>query len=171
MAKIKFESSILEKAIRGDKSAISTMFQSFIGNDEQILDARYFGCHGIFFNKTRSFVCLTDKRLSRIEYGPMGKILFQDAFIEDVNSGIIYQPSVFWLYFIGVLLACTIIGIFLIPGWVHLYYQINKSGMVWSIREGFSVYAFADRSKINEVNTFWWHVANVRTLRTQFLKK
>ena len=75
MAKIKFESSILEKAIRGDKNAISTMFQSFIGNDEQILDARYFGCHGILFSKTRSFVCLTDKRLSRIEYGPMRKIL------------------------------------------------------------------------------------------------
>lgn len=96
---------------------------------------------------------------------------FQDAFIEDVNSGIIYQPSVFWLYFIGILLACTIIGILLIPGWVRLYYLINKSGMVWSIREGFSVYAFADRSKINDVNAFWWHVANVRTLRTQFLKK
>ena len=93
-------------------------------------------------------MCLTDKRLSRIEYGPMGKILFQDAFIEDVNSGIIYQPSVFWLYFVGILLACTFFGLLLIPGWVRLYYQVNKSGMVWSIREGFSVYAFLSAGRV-----------------------
>ena len=43
--------------------------------------------------------------------------------------------------------------------------------MVWSIREGFSIYAFANISKINEVNSFWRHVAEVRTLRVQYLKK
>ncbi len=43
--------------------------------------------------------------------------------------------------------------------------------MVWSIREGISIYAFANISKINEVNSFWRHVAEVRTLRVLYLKK
>ena len=64
-----------------------------------------------------------------------------------------------------------IFGIILIPSWIQLFYTFNKSGMVWSIREGFSIYAFANISKINEVNSFWHHVAEVRTLRVLYLKK
>ena len=171
MGKVKFESSVLQQAVNGDKEAITKMFQTFLGTEEQILDVRYFGRHGFLMNKTRSFVCLTDKRIATIEHGSFNRVCYQDAFIEGVNSGIIYQPSVFALYFIGILLACTIIGIILIPSWVQLYYTFNKSGMVWSIREGFSIYAFANISKINEVNSFWRHVAEVRTLRVQSLKK
>ena len=171
MSKVKFESSVLQQAVNGDKEAITKMFQAFLGTEEQILDVRDFGSHGLLMNKTRSFVCLTDKRIATIEHGSFNRVCYQDAFIEGVNSGIIYQPSVFALYFIGILLACTIIGIILIPSWVQLYYTFNKSGMVWSIREGFSIYAFANISKINEVNSFWRHVAEVRTLRVQSLKK
>ena len=171
MSKVKFESSVLQQAVNGDKEAITKMFQAFLGTEEQILDVRYFGSHGLLMNKTRSFVCLTDKRIATIEHGSFNRVCYQDAFIEGVNSGIIYQPSVFALYFIGILLACTIIGIILIPSWVQLYYTFNKSGMVWSIREGFSIYAFANISKINELNSFWRHVAEVRTLRVQSLKK
>ena len=171
MSKVKFESSVLKQAVNGNKEAIIKMFQAFLGTEEQILDVRYFGSHGFLMNKTRSFVCLTDRRIATIQHGSFNRVCYQDAFIEGVNSGIIYQPSVFALYFIGILLACTIIGIILIPSWVQLYYTFNKSGMVWSIREGFSIYAFANISKINEVNSFWRHVAEVRTLRVQSLKK
>lgn len=171
MSKVKFESSVLQQAVNGNKEAITKMFQSFLGKEEQILDVRYFGSHGILFNKTRSFVCLTDKRIATIQYGSFNRICYQDAFIEGVNSGIIYQPSVFGLYLISILLACTIFGIILIPSWIQLFYTFNKSGMVWSIREGFSIYAFANISKINEVNSFWHHVAEVRTLRVLYLKK
>lgn len=171
MGKVKFESSVIKLAVDGNKEAIMTMFKTFIGQEEQILDVRYFGSHGILFNKTRSFVCLTDKRIAIIQYGSCNRVCYQDAFIEGVNSGIIYQPSVLWLYFVSILLACTLIGIIFIPFWIQMYYMFNKSGMVWSIREGFSIYAFANRSKINEVNLFWRHVAEVRTLRVQYLKK
>lgn len=171
MGKVKFESSLIKEAVKGNKEAISTMFKAFIGTDEQILDVRYFGSHGYLMNKTRSFVCLTDKRIATIQHGTFNQVCYQDAFIEGINSGVIYQPSVFGLYLISIMLACTIIGIVLIPAWIQLYYTVNKSGMVWSIREGFSIYAFANRSKINEVNSFWRHVANVRTLRVQYLKK
>lgn len=171
MGKVKFKSSVVKLAVSGDKEAIMAMFKTFIGTEEQILDVRYFGSHGIWLNKTRSFVCLTDKRIATIQHGSFNRVCYQDAFIEGVNSGIIYQPSVFGLYFVSILLACTLIGLILIPSWIQLYYILNKSGMVWSIREGFSIYAFANRSKINEVNLFWRHVAEVRTLRVQYLKK
>lgn len=171
MGKVKFESSVINLAVNGNKEAITTMFQTFIGTEEQILDVRYFGNHGIWLNKTHSFACLTDKRIATIQHGSFNRVYYQDAFIEGVNSGIIYQPSVWGLYLVSILLACTLIGIILIPSWIQLYYILNKSGMVWSIREGFSIYAFANRSKINEVNLFWRHVAEIRTLRVHFLKK
>ena len=171
MSKVKFESSVLKQADNGNKEAIIKMFQAFLGTEEQILDVRYFGSHGFLMNKTRSFVCLTDRRIATIQHGSFNRVCYQDAFIEGLNSGIIYQPSVFTLYLTSILLACTVIGILLIPYWIQLFYTFNKSGMVWSIREGFSIYAFANISKINEVNSFWRHVAKVRTLRVQYLKK
>ena len=171
MSKVKFESSVLKQAVNGNKEAIIKMFQAFLGTEEQILDVRYFGSHGFLMNKTRSFVCLTDRRIATIQHGSFNRVCYQDAFIEGLNSGIIYQPSVFTLYLTSILLACTVIGILLIPYWIQLFYTFNKSGMVWSIREGFSIYAFANISKINEVHSFWRHVAKVRTLRVQYLKK
>lgn len=69
------------------------MFYAFIGPEEQILEARYLGSYGFLLNKTRSLVCLTDKRVAVIQLGSLGRVMYQDAFIEDVNSGIIYQPS------------------------------------------------------------------------------
>lgn len=171
MSKIKFESTLISRAVQGEKEAISTMFHAFIGNEEHLLEVRYFGSYGFLLNKTRSFVCLTDKRIAVIQLGKLGKVVYQDAFVEDINSGIVYQPSLFGLYFVSVLFACTLFGILFIPIWVQLFYTINKSGMVWSIREGISIYAFANHSKINEVNAFWRHVANIRTQRVLFLKR
>ena len=170
MSKVKFESGLVKKAIQGDKEALFAMFHAFIGPEEQIFEARYLGSYGFMLNKTRSLVCLTDKRVAVIQLGKLGKVVYQDAFIEEVNSGVIYQPSLFGLYLVSILLACTLIGILLIPTWVQIFYLLNKSGMVWSIREGINIYAFANQSKINEVNRFWRHLANVRTQRVQFLK-
>lgn len=170
MSKIKFESTLISQAVQGDKEAISTMFRAFIGEEEQILDVHYLGSYGII-KRTRSLVCLTDRRISVIQLGVFNEVVYQDAFIEDVNSGIIYQPSLFSLYFCSVLLALTLFGILLIPLWIRMFYTVKKSGMVWSIREGIAVYAFANRSNIGEVNEFWRHVANVRTQRVQYLKR
>lgn len=87
---------------------------------------------GFLLNKTRSLVCLTDKRVAVIQLGSLGRVMYQDAFIEDVNSGIIYQPSLFDLYFVSILLACTLIGILFIPAWIRIFYLLNKSGMVYT---------------------------------------
>ena len=168
MAKIKIQSTVLKRAVLGDKAAI-TMFQSFISEDESILDVQYLGSYGFIF-KTRSFVCVSDRKIASMEYGPFGKIIYTDAFIEDVNSGVIYQPSIFPLYFVGLLLCLTIVGILLLNGWIRLYYQLHKSGLVWIVREGVNVYAFANRSKINLVNDFWRKASYLRTKRKEFLK-
>lgn len=170
MAKIEIQSSLLKRATNGEKSAIKEMFQNFTSEDETIMDVQYFGDYGFLF-KTKSFVCITDKRVAALEYGPFGKMIYSDAFIEEVNSGIIYQPSLFQLYFVGIILCFTIWGILLLNAWVRFYYKLNKSGLVWVVREGANVYAFANRSKIDLVNEFWRKASYLRTKRNEFLKK
>ncbi len=169
MAKIHINSSIVKRATTGEKEAIKAMFQSFMAEDETIISVEYFGNFGVFFT-TKSFVCITDKKIASMEYGPFGKIIYSDAFIEEVNSGVIYQPSVFLLYFIGVLLCISIVGILLLNPWVKLYYRLNKSGLVWCVREGVNIYAFANRSKINLVNEIWRTASYLRGKRKQFIK-
>lgn len=169
MAKIEIKKSVVAKAKEGDNAAIREMFLTFLGEDETILKVEYLGKYGVFF-PTRSFVCLTDKKVAALEYGPFGKIIYSDAFIEEVNSGIIYQPSIFWLYFIGAILCITIVGLLLLNAWVKMYYTLNKSGMVWCVREGVNIYAFANRSKINLVNNIWRKASYIRGQRKAYLK-
>jgi hypothetical protein len=102
-----------------------------------------------------------------LEYGPFGKIMYSDAFIEEINSGIIFQPSVLSLYIIGIILCCTVVGILLLNTWIKFYYKINKSGMVWCVREGVNIYAFANRSKIYLVNDLWRKASYLRGQRKQ----
>ena len=142
------------------------MFQSFMGDDETIISVEYLGKYGVFF-KTKSFVCITDKKVASLEYGPFGKIMYSDAFIEEINSGIIFQPSVLSLYIIGIILCCTVVGILLLNTWIKFYYKINKSGMVWCVREGVNIYAFANRSKIYLVNDLWRKASYLRGQRKQ----
>lgn len=165
---LNIDSSLLKRAKKGDIEAIKQMFAPFIGPDS-IQRAECFGKYGAFL-KTYSFVCLTDKKIAVLEYGPFSKFIYQDAFVEDINSGIIYRPSVTPLYIIGTLLCLTIVGILLLNGWIRLYYSLNKSGMVWSVREGISVYAFANRSKINEVTNFWRLTSVARGQRKMVFK-
>lgn len=170
MAKIKIQSTVLKEAVLGDKSAIKTMFQNFVSEDDSIVDVQYLGSYGFIF-KTKSFVCLSERKIGSLEYGPFGKIVYTDAFIEDVNSGIIYQPSLFPLYFIGFLLFISIFGILLLNGWIRFYYKFHKSGLVWIVREGANVYAFANRSKIDVVNDFWRKASFHRTKRKEVLNR
>lgn len=164
MAKIEINKSVVSRAKKGDHAAIKEMFSPFLGEDETIVSVEYLGKCGVFF-PTRSFVCISDKKVAALEYGPFGKIIYSDAFIEEVNSGIIYQPSVFWLYFIGSLLCVSIVGIIFLNPWVKFYYTHNKSGMVWCVREGVNIYAFSNRSKINLVNNIWRKASYIRGLR------
>lgn len=169
MAKIQIDGSIVKQATLGNKEAIKAMFQTFMAEDETIISVEYLGSYGVLFT-TKSFICITDKKVASMEYGPFDKIVYSDAFIEEVNSGIIYQPSVFNLYLIGILLCISIFGILLLNFWIRYYYKINKSGMVWNIKEGINIYAFANRSKINLVNQIWRTASYLRGKRKQYIK-
>ena len=170
MSKITIQSSTLKRAEQGDKEAVKSMFESFISENETIIDSQYFGKYGLIFPE-RSFVCVTDKRLAVLSYKSNGQIIYQDGFIEEINSGVVYQPSIIPLYVIGVLLCLTIISILLLNAWINLYYKIKKSGMVWSVREGVNIYAFANRSNINKVAEFWRQTSYMRTKRIEVTRK
>lgn len=168
MAKIEIEKSIVKRAMAGDKEAMKIMFQTFLAEDETIVAVEYLGSYGLFFS-TKSFVCVTDKKIAAMEYGPFGKIVYSDAFVEEVNSGVIYQPSIFQLYLVGFILCISILGILLLDAWIRMYYKFNKSGMVWCVREGVNIYAFSNRSKINVVNNIWRKVSCIRNNRKQIM--
>lgn len=169
MAKIEIKRNVVAKAKAGDYAAMQEMFAPFLGEDETILSVEYLGKYGVIFG-SHSFVCLSDKKIAALQYGPFGQIVYSDAFIEEVNSGVIYQPSVFLLYFVGILLCISIFGILFLNVWVKLYYTLHKSGMVWCVREGVNIYAFANRSKINLVNNIWRKVALIRGQRKAYFK-
>ena len=78
MAKISIQSTVLKKAVLGDKTAIKTMFHNFVSEDETIMDVQYLGSYGFLF-KTKSFVCISDRRIASMEYGPYGINLYVDG--------------------------------------------------------------------------------------------
>jgi hypothetical protein len=103
---IKLNQSILQAASEDNFDAISTMFRQFIPDDEKIHFARYLGIQGIWGFGTRQFACVSDRRVADITVGRFGTVTYQDGYLEHIHSGIIYQPSKFWLYFL--------IGIYLV---------------------------------------------------------
>lgn len=106
---IKLGETILQRASQDDFDAIVTMFRQFIPEDEKIYIARYLGIQGLWGFGTRQFACVTDRRVADITVGRFGEVNYQDGYLEHINSGVIYQPSKFWLYLL-------IIGYFLFGG-------------------------------------------------------
>lgn len=96
--RIKIERSLLNRAIQGDEESLSTMFYQFLPSSELIVKVDYYGFFGFWFVGFYSFACLTDKRLSTLRVGPFKKIRYRDAFYENMTSGGVEQPSLFWLY-------------------------------------------------------------------------
>lgn len=162
--KIAIASGVLDQAKMNNQDALNSMFQQFSGTNEQIKFAEYMGQHGFLIGVTHSFACLTDKRIISLQVGSFGEVLYQDAFIEDLNSGAIYQPSVLSLYiFSAILIIFTLgIGLLLIPLVVKWYYKINKCGMVFFIKEGLSVYMFVNRNRMSRSNALWRLVSEIR---------
>lgn len=184
--KITIEGNILERAKQNDRQALETMFQQFIGGHEKIQFMEYMGQRGLFIFIDHNFACLTDKRIMSLKVGAFGEVFYQDAFLEDLNSSAIYQPSIFGLYVtvvvaIGILLflAITLIpgggvigvlitlvlGFFLVPLIVKYYYRMNKCGVVFIIKQGLSVFVFVNRSKLTRANVLWRVCAHLRETR------
>lgn len=165
--KITIASNVLHLAKQNNNDALTTMFQQFLGTDEEIKFIEYMGQQGVVISVTHNFACLTDKRIISLKVGSFGQVLYQDAFIEDLNSGAIYQPSVLGLYILSafVVLFTFGIGILLIPFIVKWYYKIKKCGLVFIIKEGLSVYIFVNRNRMSRSNALWRLASEIREKR------
>lgn len=142
--------SILSRAIKNDRDAIETMFRQFLDETEAIEFAEFLGVKGILGIGEKSFSCITPRRVASLQVSSFGELVYQDGFLEDINSNIIYQPSLLPLYIFSFFLALFTfgIGLILLPLLVSLYYKIKKCGIVCNVKEGYSVYFFCDRKRI-----------------------
>lgn len=170
--KFEFPQSILEQAKLNKRDAIEIMFRQFIGSDEQIHFCEYMGQFGVIINITHSFACVTDKRIVALEVGSFDKMVYQDAGLEDINSGFIYQPSILSLYIIGavIVLGTFGVGILLVPFIVRWYYKVNKCGLVGVVKEGLAVYVFTNRNRLVRANAMWRTCLELRDKRIKAIR-
>jgi len=157
---IKFEASTLVRAKQNDKEAMALMFKQFISADETIHSVEYLGTNGIWGLGTHSFGCLTNRRIAALKVGAFGEVVYQDGFLEYLNSMVVWQPGKLGLYiwsFILVLLSIPTFGIALVlfPLMVKTYYRFNKCGLVFIIRQGVSVYMFTNRKLLGRANSIY----------------
>jgi hypothetical protein len=197
---IKISASVLSRATQNDPEALATMFKQFIPEDEHIYYAQYLGLKGILGIGARSFACLTDRRVADISIGRFSELIYQDGYLEFINSGIIYQPSKLGLYILfGFWLLLTLIitnliysslwwnsggglaflasfivfGLFLLllPFVIKAYYGIVKCGIVFWVREGVPIYIFCNRKYLKRANLFCRNVTTSRESRLKETRK
>lgn len=179
--------SLVSRARRGDEAALRTMFQQFIPADEQIHMVEYLGTKGIFGIGQHSFGCLTERRVADLTVGLFNDIVYQDGYLEHINSAIFYQPSLARLYVlialvvivglfsfaalstaIGPVLAFAVAApitfLFVIMA-AKLYYAVSKSGLVLAIREGIFIYMFTNRARLMNAARIWRMCTHLRDQR------
>lgn len=191
---LKIHASLLKRAVNNDSDALSTMFRQFIPQDEEIYYAQYLGRKGLLWIGTHSFACFTNKRVADISVGAFGEVIFQDGYLEFINSSVIYQPSKlglyllygFWLFISFILssslysalwwnwgagsslfISIILFGLMLLltPFLVKSYYGIVKCGIVLWVREGVPVYIFSNRRYLKRANFLCRGVTTYREKR------
>jgi hypothetical protein len=193
--------SILERAINNDSEALKIMFGQFIPEDEQVYLTQYLGLKGIWGMGTHSFACVTNRRIADISVGRFSEVIYQDGYLEFINSTVLYQPSKLALYlfvltwlFLGVPTAFTIsvlttpllnsavagfiaallfliFIILLTPYMVKLYYRNVKCGIIFWIREGVPIYVFSNRKFIKRANMLCRDIALYREKRLKIIQE
>jgi hypothetical protein len=181
--------ALLSRAKQGDKEAITVMFRQFIDPAETIHSVEYLGRRGLITGH-HSFGCLAERRVASIEVGSFGRMIYQDGYLEDINSSVFYQPSLLRLYvlilfFIGATLFIAravsqqpeteslttwvyLLGALLVFYSPTLYYRSVKSGLVFVVQQGVSVYMFTNRAKLARANALWRAAASFRDARLRF---
>ncbi|MCB9845527.1 MAG: hypothetical protein H6811_06045 [Phycisphaeraceae bacterium] len=165
-------SSLIRRSVDGDKKATAQLFRQFVPPDEQIYFAEYLGVQGFFGLGQLSFGCVTERRVASLRIGALDGLIYQDGFLADVNSGVIFLPSelplrilmVFVLLFSLVSLGLPLLILPVLPRW---YYRIKKCGVVFWIREGVMVYMFSNRGKFAKVRDGYRMCSALREKRIQ----
>lgn len=152
--KSKLPKGVVRRAIRDDVEAIETIFRQFVGDEERIRFASYFGLKGLWHIGAHSLGCLTDKRIASLHIGWLGQVEYHDGYLEKCNGLQIRQPSLFLLYMCGLMfiLFTAGIGLLLLPMFVKLYYRVIKSGMIVHMRGSQDIDIFCDRGQIVYLN-------------------
>ncbi|MBT9548653.1 MAG: hypothetical protein IV090_24885 [Candidatus Sericytochromatia bacterium] len=175
-AEIKVEKNILQLSKQNDPEALRKLFKQFLPENETIYSTEYLGIQGIWGFGAHSFACLTECRVADIKIDSFGEIVYQDGYLEEINSAIVVQPSKLKLYVV-LIIACVLaipsfgITLLLLPLIVRYYYRIVQCGLVFWIREGVPVYIFSNRSLLNRANNFCRNVALARENRIKSIKK
>jgi hypothetical protein len=139
--------SLIHRACNRDTDAITTMFRQFIPSDEGVAVVEYLGSPGVVF-KSRSFACVTDRRVASLIVKRLGQIIYQDGVLESLNSAVLYQPS-------------RISGFFLINRRTNR----KKVGLVLSIGEGISVHILSHRKEVRRANVIYRAAIRMRERR------
>lgn len=196
---VKIQPSILSRAIDNNPEALEIMFRQFIPEDEEIYLSQYLGLKGLWGMGAHSFTCLTHRRVADISVGRFGEVIYQDGYLEFINSSIIFQPSKLALYFfvitwfaLSALLSFAVFAVvsmsqvivafllsvivfmfflFLVPFIVKVYYSQVKCGIIFWIKEGVPVYIFANRKYIVRANMFCREVTLHREARLKGLQE
>jgi hypothetical protein len=154
------EASLLSRAQLGDTQAIKEMFMRFLPEDEVPQTTHYLGIQGMWGLGTRSFGCVTSRRIASLQVGAFGEVVYQDGALESLNSALVVQPSKLALYVYGlliILLAFPTFGLALLlfPLVAKFYYRIHKCGAVFKIAEGISVYVFTNRKLLARASALY----------------
>lgn len=182
-----FSKDLVSRAMEGDQQALSEMFLTVLPDDEKIIHADYLGILGIWILGTKSFGCVTTKRVASIQIAPFGEKVYQDGELDMLNSSKITQPSKLPLYLSAaahiVIFAVIILSLLELEAWlavliflgltplfalswfitVKIYYRTFKCGLELFIREGKSLYLFINRGKILKAHAFYRIVTQYRT--------
>ncbi|MEL7024707.1 MAG: hypothetical protein AAGL69_13275 [Pseudomonadota bacterium] len=150
----------LSAARSGDAHALNAMFKQFVGDEETVLESYYLGKQGILGFGRQSFGCVTDRKLASISVGFFGHMEYRDGYIEEIETGAIFQPSLFWLYILSFIVVVSTfgIGLLLLPLVTRGFYRFNKSGLVATFDVGIPAYVFANRNRLTLVNRLWRRV-------------
>ncbi|MEV0803206.1 hypothetical protein AB0I34_36335 [Kribbella sp. NPDC050281] len=178
--------SLLARARSGDREAIATMFRQFLPKGEEVLECHYLGVLGFWGIGTHSFAAVTRQRVATLRISVAGGVQYQDGLLQFINAAAVFQPSKVLLYvttcsvslvfaimgssfgFAGVILLFGL-SLLLLPITVRLHHRFQKSGIVLSIREGFSLYSFIDRKHMRLANQLYRLAGDLREDRLRSL--
>jgi len=195
---IKIQESLLEQAVKEDLQALILLFKQFIPEDEQCYFLQYLGRIGFLWFSVHSFACLTNRRVATIRIGRFGEVVYQDGFLELINSSATLRSSKLGLYlyvlvqiiifspwsysnlinillnitppiFINILIS-VLMSVLLIPLSVRWYYQVFKCGLVFHLEKGTSVYIFTNHRFLKRVNVLSRHVTACREAQLKVVK-
>ncbi|MBI1347705.1 hypothetical protein GC163_15630 [bacterium] len=148
--------SLTSRALGGDRQAIETMFRQFTPPDETYYAVDYLGFEGLWIFGTHSFGALTDRRVAAMRMTFWGEVVYQDGFLESINSNVFYQPSKLWLYISLISVAFTHISGWIATIMMAMDYEDSRERLL-TILVGTVVWAvFGFISSLIAIKWFHW---------------